>query len=317
MHEQWRQYIEDNNIPEESPIRNFLNLFARNNLGNFDKDLKSHVSTRFEEDYAVLLSDVKPEENYIAVRTFKKDDNGERYEMPHLESAWEALVQQLQMANTDPFYQTFEYYLDREGFPVYERIIQSDQNRVPSPSFFLRRRSGNIDHIIDQNPTFPDDAETVYERNPLILSTRLLDEDMTEIAVIKVGYHAPGWSDRNNYTVPDPEDGKLARVDFNSIFGAHVTTRWSKEPVPDLKWYSITLPYGIIFLQSESDSKLEFEPTDKGYIVTMLIPGKSHVFKSVVPYDIDVYSIDTLGLRMGKDWKKLTDDITIPFVQVS
>jgi len=97
--------------------------------------------------------------------------------------------------------------------------IYSDQNRVPSPSFLIRKRVEGAEYVILQVVTFPSDFEPYgYERYPLRLGMAFTKEGKVKPINLAAFYKAPRWNNRIYHVLPDESAGRLINHSESSEF---------------------------------------------------------------------------------------------------
>lgn len=145
--EVWRASVDKFNIPSGSPIDSFLKSQEEAILKG-KREYRFYSSIR---DTTVILNGIDLDKDYVLINVYgpRPDENVKN------PSESDPLVDFFLPAR-DHLYRWIDYYIDNSGRPQYERVIESDRNRVPSPSFCITGRFGDCKYTINQNPTFPD-----------------------------------------------------------------------------------------------------------------------------------------------------------------
>lgn len=301
--EVWQASVDKFNIPSGSPVDSFLKSQG-----------EVILKRQFTGDATVILNGIDLDKGYVLINVYgpRPDENVKN------PSESNPLVDFFMTAR-DHYYRWIDYYIDKSGKPQYKRVIKSDRNRVPSPSFEITGRFGDCEYIIDQNPTFPDDFawQFGYDRNDFKVSLEKLNPDGVIQAQFSAFYKAPNWSE-NRYHVwrGEPEIGNLQGVEFSSQSGHEKTDRYDRGLSPDMKRSFFEDSLGRFSLVS--DCTVEITRLNGSCSLTSQEAGFPNNFRCTCPSHIDIIQYEQVALERNADWRRLvyeaSDSFTIEIV---
>lgn len=300
----WQASVDRFNIPAGSPVDSFLKSQEEAILGMTPEYSRFMSSGR--GDITAILNGVDLDKGYVLINVYgpRPDENVQN------PSERDPLVDFFMTAR-DHFYRWMDYYIDQNGEPQYQRVIQSDPNRVPSPSFWMAGRFGECSYTIDQNPTFPDDFawQFGYERNDFRVSLGKLNPDGTRQAQFSAFYKAPNWSEGEYHRVggKQSEIGNLQSLEFTSQFGHKRTSKYVEGLFPDMRESFFEDSLGRFRLIS--DCTVEIARLNGACSLTSREPGFPHDFRCKFPSQFDVIPYEKAALERNSDWRRLVYEV--------
>lgn len=306
----WRASVNRFNIPAGSPVDSFLKS-QEEAISKMTPEYSRFMSSG-RGDITTILNGVDLDKGYVLINVY-----GPRpYENVQNPSERDPLVDFFMTAR-DHFYRWMDYYIDQNGESQYQRSVQSDRNRVPSPSFGIAGRFGECSYIIDQNPTFPDDFawQFGYERNDFRVSLERLNPDGgTRQAQFSAFYKAPNWSEsRYHVRGGQAEIGNLQEVEFSSQFGHKRAgmNKYFEGLYPDMK--SSIYEDSLGRFRLKSDCTVEITRLNGACSLTSREPGFPHDFRCKFPSQFDVIPYEKAALERNSDWRRLVYEVSGSF----
>lgn len=298
--EVWQASVDKFNIPSGSPIDQFLKSQEEAIL----KGRAEYHSFISSENPIIILNGIDLDKGYVLINVYgpRPDEN--------VKSESDPLIDFFMTAR-DHFYRWVDFYIDESGQPQYKRSIESDRNRVPSPSFRITGRFGDCEYKIDQNPTFPDDFawQSGYDRNNLRVSLEKSNLDGTVQAELSAFYKAPNWSENRYHVYGDeePETGRLQKVEFSSQFGHKRVSKYYEGLFPDMRESFFIDSLGRFGLSS--DCTAEVTRLNESYSLTSRDGWSPDNIRCKFPSQIDLIQYEKVALERNSDWRRLIFEI--------
>lgn len=308
--ELWQKSVDRFEINPDSPIGTFLK-----------SDILEHILVLrriyLNARDSVILNSVDQEKRFLMINTYgSRPDAGEDIEEVH------PLVDFFKPRGS--VYAALEVYLDENGKPIFERVIQSDRSRVPSPSVLIRGRVRNTQFVICQKVTYPHDWEQFYQRIPFKFGFKVVDPDSAdELVRFATYYTCPSWNE-DSYHCGEESSGELTQIKFSSVFGELEETKEGEEiqkPRKIFKNIEYTDEFGSFRIFSNVDSLVRRSYVSGKEWSSLLVllaslPSSEDykvLFEFTFPQRVDIKLWDTMMLDRNIDWRELIDKIPITF----
>lgn len=303
--------------------REKLELWQKS-VNRFEINPKSHIGIFLRSDtvkriltsgtlsYApnfVILSTIDQGKGYLKIDTYGSNpDAGEDIKEV------DPLVAFFQPR--DPEYRVLEFYLDENGSPIFERAIQSDRSRVPSPSVFIRGRVRNTQYVICQEVTYPHDWEQFYQREPFKFGLKVVDPNSAnELVRFATYYTCPSWTE-DSYHCRAESSGELTQIKLSCVFGKLEKPEEGEviqKPRRIFKTSEYRDEFGSFRTVSNVDSLVRRSCVRGGKWLSLSLESGDprQQFEFGFPQWVDVKLWDTMALDRNIDWRELISMIPI------